>query len=397
MFHWITAFFSQIAAFLGGLFDTDGFPARWYCGPAWQENPALGWLHIVADLAIFGAYLAIPIVLGYFLIRKENLPFPYLAAFFALFILSCGFGHAVEAVIFWEPVYRLSGAVKVITAIVSWGTVIVMIPVIPRVLNLPDLERLNEQLTNEVAERKRVEAKLIRHSQQLEKSNQELDDFAYVASHDLRSPLQGIKNLASWVKDDNYDNLPVESQRHLELMHQRIERMERLLDDLLQYSRVGRIAQSTAVVDVNQMLVGIIDSLPRPAGMSVAITSEMPTLETLTAPLDLTFRNLIQNAIKHHDRLDGKAEISCEDRGQYFRFCVKDDGPGIAPEFHQRVFKMFETLRPRDAVEGSGMGLSIVEKTLERVGGKVWLESVPGEGATFVFDWPKQPPASEES
>lgn len=397
MVRWMSGFFSHLIGFFASLFDTDGFPARWDCGAAWQEQPALGWLHIVSDLAIFGAYLAIPVVLGYFLIRKENLPFPILAGFFAIFIVSCGVGHAVEAVIFWEPVYRLSGLVKVITAIVSWGTVIAMIPVIPRVLRLPDLEVLNAQLTEEIGQRKRIEGQLIRHSRQLEKSNQELDDFAYVASHDLRSPLQGVKNLANWIKDDNFDTLPDESKRHIDLMQQRIERMERLLDDLLQYSRVGRLQQSVATADVGDMLRGIIDSLPRPAEMTIAIAGELPTLETYIAPLDLTFRNLIQNAIKHHDRPDGKIEISYKDADARVTFCVRDDGPGIAPEYHQRIFKMFETLRPRDAVEGSGMGLSIVEKTVDRAGGKIWVESTPGAGTAFFFDWPKHPSAADES
>jgi len=507
---------SSVGLFFLHLFDTDGFPARWYCGSAWQEEPGVGWLHIVSDFAIFGAYLMIPVVLAYFLMRRRDLPFPKLIALFALFIVSCGLGHLVEAIIFWEPVYRLSGLVKAVTAIVSWGTVVALVPMIPRILDLPNLEKMNAQLEAEIAERRRAEillrtifsgvpngiimvdpsgtlkmvnqrvsqmfgyseAELIGqpvemlipqsirgqhqhlresffqaphvrqmgegrdlyglrkdgtempveiglnpieiasdqfviasivdiserkrseqaladYTHQLERSNAELDEFAYVASHDLRSPLQAVKNLANWIRDDNAEKLPEESVRHIELMHQRIRRMECLLDDLLQYSRVGRMHQSVDDVDVAELLDSIVDSLPRPEAMQVKVEPGMPVMRTLTAPLDLMLRNLIQNAIKHHDREEGRITISCQDAGDFVRFSVEDDGPGIAAEYHQRIFKMFETLRPRDDVEGSGMGLAIVQKTMENVGGSISLESQPGQGATFSFTWPKNPPQGD--
>lgn len=516
MLQLIGSIFSSIGLFFLHLFDTEGFPARWYCGSVWQDEPGVGWLHIVSDLAIFGAYLTIPIVLGYFLIRRRDLPFPTLVALFALFIVSCGFGHFVEAIIFWEPVYRFSGLIKAVTAIVSWGTVVALIPLIPRVLDLPNLEKMNVQLEEEIAERRRAEAlfrtifsgvpngiimvdlsgklkmvnqrvtqmfeyteeeligkpvemlipkavqerhkelretffqaprvrmmgegrdlfgvrkngselpveiglnpiqigkehfviasivdiserkrserSLAEYTRQLEKSNEELDEFAYVASHDLRSPLQAVKNLANWIRDDNIETLPEETNRHIELMHQRILRMERLLDDLLQYSRVGRTEQSIVEVDVAKLLDTIIASLPVPEGMQIQVEPGMPVMRTLTVPLDMTFSNLIQNAIKHHDRADGTIVISHEDQGDFVRFSVQDDGPGISPEFHQRIFKMFETLRPRDDVEGSGMGLSLVQKTVETIGGSVSLESQPGQGSTFSFIWPKNTPLGD--
>lgn len=517
MLQLIGSILSSIGLFFLHLFETDGFPARWYCGSVWHEQPGVGWLHIVSDIAIFGAYLTIPIVLAYFLFRRRDLPFPTVIALFAVFIVSCGIGHLIEAIIFWEPVYRFSGLIKMATAVVSWGTVVALFPLIPRVLDLPNLEKMNAQLEAEIAERRRAEVlfrtifssvpngiimvdpegilKMVNHrvtqmfgyaeedligqsvemlmpnairdqhremresffkapdlrmmgegrdlfargksgnefpveiglnpiqigdeqfvlasivdiserkrsersladyTRQLEKSNEELDEFAYVASHDLRSPLQAVKNLANWIRDDNAETLSDESVRHVDLMHQRIQRMERLLDDLLQYSRVGRVEQSIAEVDVARLLDAIIDTLPRPEGIQVHVEPGMPVLRTLRAPLDMTLSNLIQNAIKHHDRSEGKITVSCEDAGEYFRFSVADDGPGISPEFHERIFKMFETLRPRDDVEGSGMGLSLVEKTVETMGGRVSLESEPGQGSTFSFTWPKNTPLGDQ-
>lgn len=389
MFPLTASILGEVWGFVANLFNTDGFPARWDCGWVWREQPGVGWLHIVSDLAIFGAYLAIPVLLAWFVTRRRDFPFPTLVILFALFIVSCGMVHLVEAVIFWEPIYRFSGLLKLITAIVSWGTVIALVPVIPRILNLPTLEKVNAQLQAEIEERKRAEKQILRHTCELARSNQELDEFAYVASHDLRSPLQAVKNLANWIRDDNQDTLSDESVRHLELMHQRIGRMERLLDDLLHYSRVGRTQQAIQTTDVQEVLEAIVDSLSRPDAMQIKIGSNMPVLTTFKVPLDLVFRNLIQNAIKHHDRNDGQIVITCQESGEFYQFQVRDDGPGVALEFHDRIFKMFETLRPRDDVEGSGMGLSIAKKTVETVEGKVWLESEPGNGAAFYFLWPK--------
>lgn len=385
-----TTAISKIWGFFASLFQTHGFPARWNCGSVWRDEPEVGWLHIISDSAIFGAYLAIPILLVFFLCRRRDFPFPKLVILFALFIVSCGIVHLTEAIIFWEPIYRFSGLLKLITAIISWGTVLALVPVIPRVLNLPDLEKLNLQMEAEIAERKRAEQELLRHMQQLEKTNQELDEFAYIASHDLRSPLQGVKNLASWVRDDNEGKLPEESVRHIDLMQQRIKRMESLLDDLLQYSRIGRTNQELQEVDVGEVLSSIIESLPHPDSMQIEIGPGMPVFRTMKVPLDLTLRNLIQNAIKHHGREDGHIRITSHEAGNYYEFEVKDDGPGIPTEFHERIFKMFETLRPRDAVEGSGMGLAIVIKTVEAIDGKVELESTVGQGSTFRIRWPKE-------
>ncbi len=134
---------ASLTASLRTLFDTSDFPARWYCG---RWSSALGWLHIIADMAIFAAYISIPLALIYFLARRRNIPFPVLTSLFAAFILSCGVGHALEALIFWRPVYRLAGVMKVITAVISWATVIAIIRILPAALRLPDITRSEKAL-----------------------------------------------------------------------------------------------------------------------------------------------------------------------------------------------------------------------------------------------------------
>ncbi len=139
------------------LFDTDGFPRRWQCG---QWSTGLGWVHVLSDLAIFAAYLSIPLAFIYYLIRQRDFAFLRLFSVFGAFVLFCGVGHAIEAVIFWHPVYRLAGVVKVLTAIISWMAVIVTVKIVPAALKLTDLNRFNARLRREIQERQQVERDL---------------------------------------------------------------------------------------------------------------------------------------------------------------------------------------------------------------------------------------------
>lgn len=237
-----------------------------------------------------------------------------------------------------------------------------------------------------------LEQRVAERTVELERSIKELDQFAYIASHDLKAPLRAIQHLASWIAEDAGALLPEPSQRHLEKMQGRITRMERLLDDLLAYSRAGRYHGQVAEVDSGAVVNDVIDLLGPPPGFVITGAEEMPKLTTHRAPLELVFRNLIQNAIKHHHRTQGHIEVTARDLGNFIEFSVQDDGPGIDPAFHERIFQLFQTLRPRDEIEGSGMGLAIIKKTVETQGGVVSVTSTPGQGATFRFNWPKSPP-----
>ncbi|MCB0186390.1 MAG: hypothetical protein KDE31_19115, partial [Caldilineaceae bacterium] len=213
--------------------------------------------------------------------------------------------------------------------------------------------------------------------------------FAYVASHDLKAPLRGIDSLAMWISEDAADRLPVASREHLVKLRARVGRMERLLEDLLTYSRVGRRDGQAETVETAALVRDIVDLLAVPAGFTVTIAPNMPVLHTLRAPLELVFRNLIGNAVKHHNQpTSGCIWVEARERGEFVEFRVRDNGPGIEAQHHERIFNMFQTLRPRDEVEGSGMGLALVKKTVEHQGGRVRVESAVGEGAAFYFLWP---------
>jgi len=222
----------------------------------------------------------------------------------------------------------------------------------------------------------------------LENSNQELEHFAYVASHDLKSPLRAIDNLASWVIEDLGEDIPEASKRHLALMRERIGRLEGLLDDLLHYSRAGRLQYEKETVAVGK-LVGEIVDLYAESTLHFEIAPDLPVIDTQKPPFQQVLQNLISNAIKYHDKKEGKVTVGWEDAGSFFRFWVADDGPGIAPEFHERVFQMFQKLQSRDEVAGTGIGLALVKKAVESYGGEVLLISDIEQGARFEFTWPK--------
>ncbi|MBD0309217.1 MAG: PAS domain S-box protein, partial [Microcoleus sp. T1-bin1] len=229
----------------------------------------------------------------------------------------------------------------------------------------------------------------------LRKRNQELDQFAYVVSHDLKAPLRAIANLSSWIEEDLSDSMTEDTLHQMNLLRGRVHRMEGLIEGLLQYSRVGRIEVPSEMVKVEKLLAEIIDSLAPPSGFEVKVEPGMPTLVTEKLSLQQVFSNLISNAIKHNRAKSGHVKISVKDLDDFYEFSVADDGPGIAPQYHDKVFVIFQTLEARDKVENTGIGLSLVKKIVEGQGGTISLESAEGEGATFRFTWPKHPISKE--
>lgn len=239
-------------------------------------------------------------------------------------------------------------------------------------------------------QRKTAEQVLVAKTMELEKSNRDLNQFAYVTSHDLKAPLRAIANLSQWLEEDLGDGLSEEIGRNMKLLRGRVHRMEALINGILQYSRIGRADAETATVDVGALLREIIDSLPVPARFSIVVDTGMPVLVTAPTQLAQVFSNLIGNAIKYHDRPDGRVQVSWRDTGEFHEFAVADDGPGIAPQYHEKIFMIFQTLASRDKVESTGIGLSLVKKIVEEHGGSVTLESDEGRGAIFRFTWPKE-------
>jgi signal transduction histidine kinase len=225
----------------------------------------------------------------------------------------------------------------------------------------------------------------------VQRSNEELDQFAYVASHDLKAPLRGIANLATWLEEDLAGAITPQAREHMTLLRGRVQRMEALIDGILQYSRAGRVGTGAERVDVGALLREIVELLAPPPTVAIVIGGDFPVLETERVPLQQVFLNLIGNAIKYTRRPDAIIRVDGTVIDGTWTFSVADNGPGIATEYHERIFGIFQTLEARDKVEGTGIGLSVVKKIVEARGGRVTLESAAGGGATFRFTWPEQP------
>lgn len=248
----------------------------------------------------------------------------------------------------------------------------------------------------DVTPRKLAELAVERQAQELERSNQELERFASVASHDLRAPLRAISSLALWLEEDEGETLSEAGRDNLAKLRSRVHRMETMIEDLLAYSRAGRKRHAPVIVDTAELVHDIVEMLAPPPGFIVAADSSLPVLVAERAPLETVLRNLIGNAIKHHDRpqqgqVTVRAAGESRDGQQWYEFVVADNGPGIDPKFHARIFELFQTLRPRDEVEGSGMGLAVVKKIVESRGGSIWVESAVGEGTALHFTWMSLP------
>jgi PAS domain S-box-containing protein len=241
----------------------------------------------------------------------------------------------------------------------------------------------------DITDRKLSELSLRDKNRQLERSNRDLEDFAYIASHDLRTPLSGINSMALCLEEDLHDSISEDSRKLLGLMRNRINRMESLLADLLTYSRVGRADSAVGETKLADIFDRIVEVLHPPAHINVRAEGELPVIFTASAQLEQVLRNLINNAVKHHDKPQGEVVLSGKRVGDFVEFVVRDDGPGILPQFHDRIFHLFQTLRRRGEVESTGMGLAIVKKLVERQNCLITVHSAgDGTGTQFRFRWP---------
>ncbi len=249
------------------------------------------------------------------------------------------------------------------------------------------LELLNQTQATEL---QRLNNSLILTQQSLKERNEGLDRFVYIAAHDLKAPLRAIANLSEWIEEDLSGQTPAVSQKQLQLLRQWVNRMTALIDGLLRYSRLGRQELELETVDVSQLLSETIDSLSPPPSFKIEILSSLPTFDTKRILLGQIFANLLGNAIKHHERVDGRIEISVADLGDRYQFSIADDGPGIpAGEAHQRIFEIFQMIQPINSNENTGIGLALVKKIVEDEGGQIWLDNQHIPGARFCFTWLK--------
>ena len=413
----------------------------------WQ--PGLVWLHNASDSIIALSYYSIPGTLIYFVNKCKDLPFDWVFLLFGAFIILCGSGHLMEIWTLWHPDYWQAGLLKAATALVSVGTAITLVPLVPKALALPSPAQLevanqalaveigerkkaeefvrnlnitleervkertqelaiaNRELLAEITDRKQAQTTLQAYTVKLEKSNQDLQDFAFVASHDLQEPLRKIQAFGDRLQSKFGDKLGDQGKDFLNRMQSAAKRMQVLIEDLLSLSRVTSKAQPFASVDLANVVAGVLSDLEtrieRTQGQ-VTISGklsngelsngELPTIKADSSQLRQLFQNLIGNALKFHQPgIPPEVVISAQIMSNgYCEIRVADNGIGFEEKYLDRIFTVFQRLHTRTEYEGTGIGLAICRKIVEGHNGTITATSTPGKGSTFIILLPSYQP-----
>jgi len=474
--------------FLRQLFDTTDFPARWHCG-RWTEGH--GWLHIGSDIAIFAAYMAIPIVMAVFIRRRPDVPFPRVFLLFAGFIGFCGATHLTEATIFWSPVYRLSGMLKLGTALVSWATVMALVRVAPTALSMRSPEALEREVKTRTIELAREKARLeavleslgvgvvvvrddgavtlknmvydelqrideatarpklsealaatrketpdedvvtvgdqardlhhlqvvsasvaqvegdasdetvvvltditdrVRSERELSRSNQELEQFAYVASHDLKEPLRMVVSYTELLDRMYGEQLGEEASKFVHFAADGARRMNAMVDDLLAVAKAGSGDAPSDEVDLTaelETVKGTLAARLKETGGEVTV-GELPTVVGDRRQLCQLLQNLVGNALKfQREGVSPRVHVDAVDHGPFVEVTIRDNGIGIDPEHHERIFRIFSRLHVRENYEGTGIGLALCQRIAVHHGGSIRVVESSGEGTTFGVMLPR--------
>jgi signal transduction histidine kinase len=222
----------------------------------------------------------------------------------------------------------------------------------------------------------------------LKKQKNELDQFAHIVSHDLKTPLRGIDNVVTWIEEDHSVDIPPKVHEYLSIIKGRITRAENLLKGILLYARIGKDVRAKETVDVNELLIEIKEYGHNKPGINLIIEPKLPILYTEKTPLLQIFTNLIVNAFKYHDKNEGFVKVYHRITGEFYEFFIEDNGPGIAPQYHEKIFVIFQTLQEKEMLDSTGVGLAIVKKIIDDLNLKINIKSESGKGSVFSFTWP---------
>lgn len=374
------------------IFSTNGYVPHGHCY-LWQRE--LVSFHVLSDLLIAIAYFSIPITLIYFIKKREDVPFTGIFVLFSLFIISCGITHLMAIFTLWYPFYWLSGILKIISATVSLLTAFELVSVIPLALALPSPDKLkdiNYQLEKEIQDRKKIEIKLIQLNQNLKRSNEELEQFAYVASHDLQEPLRTITSFTEILVEEYGEYFDNTAKEYLTYISSSSQKMKTLIKDLLSLSKVSQKPQKLEKINLNEIITETIDFIiPTIHQRKINLNCQvLPHICGDKVQLTHLWLNLISNALKFNENELIDIKIGVEDQDNNWLFYITDNGIGIDAEYQQKIFAIFQRLHAQSQYEGTGIGLALCQRIVSHHGGKIWVESELGKGSTFYFTMPKE-------
>lgn len=387
-----------------------GFMPHGHC---YLWRPGLLWLHVGSDTLIAASYFSIPVALYLFVRRRSDLAFPWIFSLFAAFIFFCGMTHLLEIWTVWEPTYWLEGTIKLITALVSLGTAVVLWPLMRPALALPSPAQLrgaNDELASEIEKRRKAEHELrelntelerrVREqTEELRRSNEDLQQFAYMASHDLQEPLRMITSYMQLLERRYKGRIDEKANTYIHYAVDGANRMRGLIDDLLSYSRANTNAQVLDRVDLGTLMQRAVHVLRRTIDETGGHVTwdRLPVVYGDETQLTQVLQNILSNALKYRrEGVPPEVHVTAERRPDEHVVSVHDNGIGIAPEHQEKIFEIFRRLHLRGSYSGSGIGLAIIKRLVERHGGRVWVDSTPGSGTTVSFTLPVRASAGEE-
>jgi light-regulated signal transduction histidine kinase (bacteriophytochrome) len=238
-------------------------------------------------------------------------------------------------------------------------------------------------------ERKRAEQEQMELLAELENANRELWDFVHAVSHDLRMPLRRLKTLADYLMSDYGDEVDENGRIQFNQLQDRVTRMDDLIDQVLRSSRIGRPREETGQVDMHELVQEVIGMLAPPESVPIKVPDKLPVAKGELTRIAQVLQNLLSSAIRRVDASRGRIELTCEEAGQFWRFGISDNGPGLEKAHLESVFQLSRTPVIQDGTESAGAGLPLVKRIVESYGGRIWVESETGKGSTFFFTLPK--------
>ncbi|MDB5969010.1 MAG: two-component sensor histidine kinase [Hydrocarboniphaga sp.] len=381
---------------MSDLIEVGGFLPHGVC---YLQQTNLILLHVVSDALVALAYFMIPLTLVYVSRRiGRRLSFNWAIGLFAAFIILCGAGHVLDIVVVWKPLYWLQGWQRALTAAVSLATAFAIIPLIPRLLSMrtpEELETANLRLREEIKLREGAEADLRRSLTEYKRAVQELEQFAYITSHDLQAPLRNVSGFSQLLMRRHRDKLGGDAVEFLDFIDKGVRQMQTLITDLLALSRVGRgdssFTRAPLEATLKKTLVSLKPTLES-RGASVQIDDSLPEIKADHGLLTQLFQNLIDNASKfHRPGVAPLIRVSAWPDGSHWHLVIKDNGIGVPADQLETIFAVFRRLHHADDYEGTGIGLAICRKIANHHGGEIWAESKVGEGTEFHIRLPREP------
>jgi signal transduction histidine kinase len=393
-----------VIEFLHKLFSPDFMP-HGYC---MRWNSDVVWLHVISDAIITLAYYIIPFGLIYFVKRRKDLAFDWIFVAFGIFILACGATHMMAIITLWDPVYRIDGVIKAMTAIASIVTAALLVRLLPALLKIPSPAQLRAEIALRTAAEqdlrqlnRELERRVEQRTEKLNRYNQALQRVAYISGHDLREPVRTVTTFTEMLESRSRDRLSVHDAEYIAYIMEGSRRIQQMVDDLLEYTRAvnsvtGERSDELSPVDLGAALsaaIGNVRAAIENSGVQISSDGQLPVVCGRHVQLQQVFQNLLSNAIKYRSRTGlAQIHVSAVQNDGMHTITVRDNGIGLNMTYAAIIFEAFKRLHGPE-VPGSGVGLAICKNIIESFGGRIWVESDgPGKGAAFHFTLPAGAP-----